>query len=191
MEIQVKDLKPNPFRKMKSYPINREKVESLKISINETTFWDNILVRPGKGVVWVEEDDEHSRMSHGIIGHYSFEVCDKDGNFEDYENPFFEIAYGHHRMIALKELGIEEVDIPIRDLDDGQMIRIMANENLDDWKTTPAIYTETVLVAKEYLDGELAKYESWEELQERPDLINLLEVYLTINVDLKQLKEWA
>jgi len=136
MKVQVKDLKPNPFRKIEKYPINKEKVNGLKISINETTFWDNLLARKKNGDI--------------------------------------QIAYGHHRMIALKELGIKEVDIPVRDLDDGQMIRIMANENLDDWKATPAIYTETVLVAKEYLDGELAKYETYDQVNKNINLKNLI-----------------
>lgn len=44
------------------------------------------------------------------------------------------------------------------------MIQMMANENLDLYgKMTPAVLNETVLVAKEFLDRELAKYESWEE----------------------------
>lgn len=124
MKVQVKDLRANPYRKIDKYPIVREKVETLKTSIDETTFWDNLLARKRNG--------------------------------------WFEIAYGHHRLIALQESGIVEVDIPIRDLSDAQMIKIMANENLDEWKMNPAVYTETVLVAKEFLDGELAKYETWE-----------------------------
>lgn len=133
MKVAVKDLKANPFRRMKRYPINREKVESLKTSINETSFWDNLLARQRNGST--------------------------------------EIAYGHHRMVALQELGAKEIDIPVRDLDDGQMIRIMANENLNDWKMTPAVYTETVLVAKEYLDGELGKCKSMDQFNENIKLI--------------------
>lgn len=52
MKIAVKDLHPNPFRDMKRYPINAAKVESLKASISETSFWDNIVARTapdGKG----------------------------------------------------------------------------------------------------------------------------------------------
>jgi len=45
MKIQVNKIKPNPYRRMESYPIDKEKVESLKTSIKETSFWDNILVR--------------------------------------------------------------------------------------------------------------------------------------------------
>ncbi|MBA7667772.1 hypothetical protein ES703_75870 [subsurface metagenome] len=125
MKIKVKDLRPNPFRKIKTYPIDRDKIKALKISINETTFWDNILARKNNGK--------------------------------------FEIAYGHHRLIALKELGIKEVDIPVKPLDDGMMIKIMANENLDEWRLRPAIVNETVLTTKEFLDAELAKYDSYEQ----------------------------
>jgi len=64
-------------------------------------------------------------------------------------------------LITLKELGIKEVDIPVRQFDDAMMIKIMANENLDDWSLRPAVINETVLVAKEYLDRELAKYDDW------------------------------
>jgi len=118
MKIAVKDLEPNPFRKMGQYPIDREKVEQLKTSIHETSFWDNILARKTDGHI--------------------------------------QIAYGHHRLIALKELKIKEVDIPIRKIDDARMIQIMANENLG-WNTSPAVINETILITKEFLDSELAK----------------------------------
>lgn len=113
MNIQVNQLRPNPFRRIDAYPIDREKVESLKTSIEETSFWDNILARPAK-----------------------------DG---------YEIAYGHHRLVALKEVGIKEVDIPIRDIDDGMMIKIMANENRDTYKANRAVTIETVRVARDWL----------------------------------------
>jgi len=137
MELKVKDLKPNPFRRLNKYKINKAKVESLKISIKETSFWDNLLVRNKNGV--------------------------------------YEIAYGHHRLVALKELGIEIINVPVRELDDVAMIKIMANENMDDWKNVPAVYTETVLVAKEYLDGELAKYETWDEFRSNKSIRPIFE----------------
>ena len=56
-----------------------------------------------------------------------------------------EIAYGHHRMVALQELGIKEVDIPVKALDDATMIKIMANENMEDWETNTSVINETVL----------------------------------------------
>lgn len=66
-----------------------------------------------------------------------------------------QLAYGHHRLSALKKsLGLETyVDIPVKDLSDALMIQIMANENMDDWKTTPGVIDETVRVAKEFLES--------------------------------------
>ena len=42
----------------------------------------------------------------------------------------------------------------------------MAHENLDTWKTTPAVVNETVRVTKEFLDMELAKAKNWKDLNE-------------------------
>lgn len=141
MKIKVKDLLPNPYRKMEKYPVDRHKVAALENSISQTSFWDNLVARP----------------------------AEKNGKYE--------LAYGHHRWIALQNLGVKKIEIPVRDLDDGTMIQIMANENLDQWKMTPAVINETVRVAKEYLDGELAKYDSWGELKSAGShLINLLNV---------------
>lgn len=49
MKIKVSDLKPNPFRNTGKYPIDREKVEDLKASIQETGFWNNFPVRERNG----------------------------------------------------------------------------------------------------------------------------------------------
>ena len=119
MKIQVSKLQPNPFRRMDEYPIDREKVESLKSSIKDTSFWDNILARKSNGQ--------------------------------------FQIAYGHHRLVALKALKVKEVDIPVRDLDDGMMIKIMANENRDTYKANRAVMVETVRVARDWLREQMGK----------------------------------
>lgn len=124
MKVLVSKLKPNPFRRIDAYPIDRDKVESLKASIKETSFWDNILARPAK-----------------------------DG---------YEIAYGHHRLVALKEAGEKEVDIPIRDIDNGMMIKIMANENRDSYKANRSVTIETVKVAREFLKEQMNK--EWDDL---------------------------
>ncbi|MGD0091751.1 MAG: ParB/RepB/Spo0J family partition protein [Planctomycetota bacterium] len=122
MKISLKELRSNPFQDPTLYPVHRKKVEALKASIRATGFWDNVLVR-------------------------------KSGNGEHYE-----MAYGHHRLVALKELVREklldpefQVDVAVRKLDDAAMLRIMANENADEYKATPEIVDETVRVAREYL----------------------------------------
>jgi len=70
------------------------------------------------------------------------------------KNGKYQIAYGHHRLAAIREVfkPMDEVDIPVKDLDDATMIKIMANENMDDWKTTPRVIDETVRVTKQFLE---------------------------------------
>ena len=70
----------------------------------------------------------------------------------------YEIAYGHHRLEALKELVAEKViepdmhfELPVRHLDDATMIQIMANENVNEFKVTADIIDETIRVAREFL----------------------------------------
>jgi hypothetical protein len=46
----------------------------------------------------------------------------------------------------------DEVDIPVKPLDDAVMIKVMANENMEDWKTSPGVIDETVRVAKRFLE---------------------------------------
>jgi hypothetical protein len=122
MKIGIQDLRPNPFRDLAHYPIHRDKVDLLKASIQSTGFWDNVLVRKA-------EDGDH-----------------------------YELAYGHHRLEALKELVREEqiekdyqLDVPVRKLDDATMIRIMANENIEEYKVTADIIDETVRVTREFI----------------------------------------
>jgi len=126
LKIKIKDLNPNPFRNIERYPIDEDKVEALRQSIESTEFWDNIL------------------------------VCKRGEKYH--------IAYGHHRLEALKRAEIEEINAPVKKISDDNLIRIMANENMATWKTSPAVLNETVLAVKTYLDTELAKYETWEEL---------------------------
>ena len=125
MKVQVKNLRPNPYRNFERLPIKKEKVASLKSSIKETMFWSNLLARK----------------------------CKKGG---------YELAYGHHRLKALKELGKKEIDITIAKLNDDDMIRIMFQENHEVYQSDPAHIRESVRVAKKRLDDVLAEYETWD-----------------------------
>lgn len=125
MKIKIKDLEPNPYRDMHHYPVNRDKIDRLKQSIEQTGFWDNIL-------------------------------CRKAGSK-------YQLAYGHHRLVAIQELGITEVDIPVKDISDADMVRIMALENREQEDMSQSILIETVRVVRDFLNTELAKYESWDK----------------------------
>ena len=136
MLIKVKDIKPNPFRNIESYKIDPAKVDSLKTSIAETSFWDNLLVRS----------------------------CGKAA---------YQLAYGHHRLEALKALKIKEIDIPVKELDDSTMLRIMAAENLTDWAVCPSVINETVFATKRFLDELISSCKTPTEFEELPDFDKL------------------
>ena len=184
MLVNVGNLEANPYRKIDKYPIRREKVEQLKASIGETGFWDNILARPKPEHTKVltrmvfnddtgeEEYDPYGDGPEILIGPPADETTDEsdiveafipgiygdsvsDDNY--YQQPIIQIAYGHHRLAAIRELGIEEVDIPVKDIDDRTMIKIMANENMEDWETNTAVINETVLTVMEFITSEFAE----------------------------------
>jgi hypothetical protein len=142
MRIKVSSIKPNPFRDIDRYPIDRDKVESLKAKIKKTFFWNNI-------------------------------VCRKVG-------AFYEIAYGHHRLIAIKECGIKEIDIPVVELSDAEMVLMMADENHKDWNTSAAVVLETVRATKKFIDDELSRYATLADLRRSKSyLISLLDRNIT------------
>ena len=133
MKLRINDIKPNPFRHMRLYQINQERVEELKASIYEHGFWDNFMVR------------QHPT---------------KKGKYQ--------LVYGHHRLAALKALGVKETgeDIPCKEFSDSQMLKQMAQENIT-WDTSTANLIQTVITTKEFLDAELAKYKTWEDLSNK------------------------
>jgi len=67
----------------------------------------------------------------------------------------YEIAYGHHRLLALTKIHGEKsgqiIDIPVKKLTDDQMLRIMAEENNEYYKTNVAVVNETVLAVWKHL----------------------------------------
>jgi hypothetical protein len=70
------------------------------------------------------------------------------------KNGEVQIAYGHHRLEAARQLLGDnyEMDLNIRDLDDATMIQIMASENMAEWSSDIKIVDESVRVAGEYLE---------------------------------------
>jgi len=73
------------------------------------------------------------------------------------EDGQIQIAYGHHRLAALKQAmkPSDTVDIPVKSLDDATMLKIMANENMDEWKTSPGVIDETVRAVRDFLNKHL------------------------------------
>ena len=130
MKIQVSKLEANPYRKISKYKYDKKKLKALRISIKETTFWDNILVRP-----------------------------------HPTKKGFYQIAYGHHRWKVLLNLKQKYIDVPVRKLTNAYMLKIMANENLEQWKLTPSIANETIEQARNFLTDILNKYKTWNDIR--------------------------
>lgn len=64
-----------------------------------------------------------------------------------------EIAYGHHRLVALRELypPDHEVSLIVRDLTDAEMLHIMADENMQEWASSGEVIIETVRAVRDFL----------------------------------------
>lgn len=74
------------------------------------------------------------------------------------ENGKPEIAYGHHRLAALREeyKPGHKVALIIKDLDNRDMIRIMARENMEEWKHSAEMMQETVkAIVGAYTEGKI------------------------------------
>lgn len=121
IKVPISKLRPNPYRRIDDYPIQREKVDALVESFQQTGFWGNIVARPAK-------------------------------------NGTYEIAYGHHRHVALKEFYGPNKDVFIltNRLTNADMVQMMARENLEEWGTSAYIEAETLEATIEaYGKGEI------------------------------------
>ncbi len=133
IKLQVSQILHNLYRDITKFPINRAKVDALKESIQQTDFWDNLLCRPAG-------NETIAGLSAMTVGYND-------------EGPLFEVelAYGHHRLVAIQELGIETISIPVKQIDDKTMLKIMANENKGDWAGDMSVILETVRQARKFL----------------------------------------
>jgi ParB-like chromosome segregation protein Spo0J len=69
-----------------------------------------------------------------------------------------EIAYGHHRLTALRAVypATKEFNFIIRDLSDTEMAKIMAAENMEEWGSDADVEQETVrAIVRGYADGRI------------------------------------
>jgi len=67
-----------------------------------------------------------------------------------------ELAYGHHRLKAVEdELGGDyAINLIVRDLDDTQMLQMMARENMEEWGASFPVVLDTIRVAvKAFAEG--------------------------------------
>jgi ParB/RepB/Spo0J family partition protein len=65
-----------------------------------------------------------------------------------------EIAYGHHRVAALRRIYADkkEIEIIVRDFTDEEMLKIMGGENDEAYSCLPGATDDTVKAARDFLD---------------------------------------
>jgi ParB-like chromosome segregation protein Spo0J len=84
----------------------------------------------------------------------------------------YQMAFGHHRYEALKQLKAKLAnDTIVYDLDDDDMLHRMFAENHETWGMRPSCVLENVESARNRLNDILSKYPTWEDIP--PSLVNL------------------
>lgn len=104
------------------------------------------------------------KIKESITDHGLWEglrVRPKDNNWKSGK---YQIPFGHHRLVALREMGISEIDIPVVEITDYDMVLMMVRENMTQSGMDLKRIHGTVREVKEFLDGELIKYKSWDEV---------------------------
>lgn len=85
------------------------------------------------------------------------------GRRPTYDPSRVELAFAHHRWAVAKRIGLPGLNIAIVDLPDHQMIQIMGNENSEHWGNSVAHSNLTIKQARNYLDGLLDQFDTWED----------------------------
>jgi hypothetical protein len=93
----------------------------------------------------------------------------------DWKSGKYQIPYAHHRLVALQELGVNEIDIPIEEISDFDMVIQMVQENMTQRGMSVEIIMGTVGEVKEFLDKEINKYKSWDEAKKSLEIKRLFE----------------
>lgn len=148
--MKLDQLEANPYRDLNLFPINGVVVDSLKESINDTDFWDNLVVRL-KG----------NALCDGTPISSAAELTALFESGHDFSKEVFELCYGHHRKAALGELNWENVTLPVKFVDDTTMLKMMANENKDSSMNQIAVKLETYRQVKQSIEDEIATYKNF------------------------------
>ncbi|MBV8092297.1 MAG: ParB N-terminal domain-containing protein [Acetobacteraceae bacterium] len=72
---------------------------------------------------------------------------------------YFELAFGHHRITAARQLGLETAPIEVRDLDDVQMVRLLLSENATQRGSTAAACVDAVAAASKIMAYSLLRWD--------------------------------
>lgn len=84
----------------------------------------------------------------------------------------YELAYGHHRLAAVRKAINPEtnkpytsITVPVRILSDAIMIKMMADENLNQWGHSPSAMNEAIEAARDIIELALRECETVEKFE--------------------------
>ncbi|MEN6407872.1 MAG: ParB N-terminal domain-containing protein [Thermoguttaceae bacterium] len=77
----------------------------------------------------------------------------------------YELAYGHNRIAAVEKVGIDTVDVPVRDLSDWDMYLCMVDENNTQQNVTTEIVMENIGVGAKLLETYIRQAETAEAFE--------------------------
>jgi hypothetical protein len=97
---------------------------------------DNNPFRSTKKYPFVKAKIEALKKSIEAVGLWEGIIVRKRGNR-------YELAFGHHRVEAARQLGETRVPVIVRDLDDEQMLQFMGRENGEDYNSDFLCMLET------------------------------------------------
>jgi len=146
-KVLISNIVDNEYRKRDLFPTDPTKIASLVESIDQTGFWDNILVR-----------FHFNELADGTVIDGVEQLAEIMASGIDLSQETLELAYGHHRLDALIEAGYTEIDIPVKFITDEDMMRIMANENKEGWGGSIKSILETVRQVHGRLTGMFSEY---------------------------------
>jgi ParB-like chromosome segregation protein Spo0J len=89
-------------------------------------------------------DEEKIERLHASFSESGF----WDGSIQVRQHPTkagkYQLAFGHHRIEAARRAGMDSVGVIVAPRDDATMIRMMANENAEEFKHSPLVTQETI-----------------------------------------------
>ena len=93
----------------------------------------------------------------------------------------YQLAFGHHRLQAITNLGAKEISIKVLQYTDAQMLQAMADENRNTSGNQIDMILNVVEQVKKYLDKELAKYDTWKSADKFISSLGLTLTWPTIS----------
>jgi hypothetical protein len=155
VRVHIDNIKPNPCRDLKLFPIREQQVDGLVESIEQTGLWTSITAR-FEGAVTQELHDAAITKCEMV-----------DGTLINPTDQDVELWFAHHRVAAARKCGFEWIDISMRPAGKELMLKSMANENKGDWRGGSYVLLETVRQVKAMLMEDANSCETFKDYQEK------------------------